>query len=134
MNVQFVEPRFIISVWEQVKPYIESALEHTDDYNADQVKVFLTTGSWILVVAVDENKIHGMCTVAIQNEVNNCTALITTIAGRGIINKDVVEQFFHMIKSNGVTRIQGYSRDSLVKLYKKVFNMQKKANLVELRL
>jgi len=134
MKVQFVEPRFVINVWDQVKPYIESALEHTDDYNADQVKVFLTGGNWLLVVAADENKIHGMCTVAIQNEVNNCTALITAIGGKGIIHKDVVEQFFQMMKSYGVTRVQGYARDSLVKLYNKVFNMQKKANLVELRL
>jgi hypothetical protein len=133
MNVQFVEPRFIVAIWEQVKPYIESALEHTDDYNADQVKVFLVNGSWSLVVAVDAEKIHGMLTLAVENGVNFRTAMITTIGGRGIINKEVISQFLNILKASGITRMQGYARDSLIRLYQR-FGLEKKANLVEFKL
>jgi hypothetical protein len=133
MIVQFVEPRFIVGIWDQVKPYIEKALVHTDDYNADQVKVFLTTGSWSLVVAVDAGKVYGMLTLAVENGVNHRTAMITTIGGKGIINKDVISQFLNILKASGITRMQGYARDSLVKLYQR-FGLEKKANLVEFKL
>jgi hypothetical protein len=133
MIVQFVEPRFIVGIWDQVKPYIKKALEHTDDYNADQVKVFLTNGSWSLVVAIDAGNIHGMLTLAVENGVNHRTAMITTIGGKGIINKEVISQFLNILKTSGITRLQGYARDSLVRLYQR-FGLEKKANLVEFKL
>jgi hypothetical protein len=133
MIVQYVEARFIINFWNDIKPYIESALEHTDDYNADQVKVFLTNGSWLLFVAIENNVLQGVATVFIENAVNHRTALITTISGKGIINKDAMEQLTNILKSFGLTRVQGYARDSLVRLYKR-FGLNKKANLVEFKL
>ena len=133
MIVQFVEPRFIVGIWDQVKPYIEKALVHTDDYNADQVKVFLTNGSWNLFIAVEDNILHGVTTVAVENGVNHRTAMITTISGKGIINKEAMEQLTSILKTSGITRIQGYARDSLVRLYQR-FGLEKKANLVEFKL
>jgi hypothetical protein len=133
MIVQFVDPRSIVNIWNQVKPYIEKALEHTDDYNADQVKVFLTNGSWNLFIVIEDNVLHGVATVAVENGVNHKTAMITTISGKGIINKDAMEQLINILKASGMTRIQGYARDSLVRLYQR-FGLEKKANLVEFKL
>ncbi len=133
MIVQFVEPTLVITIWEQVKPYIEKALEHTDDYNADQVKVFLVNGSWSLLVVADAEKIHGVLTVSVENGVNHRTAMITTISGKGIINKEAISQFVNLLKANRITRLQGYARDSLVRLYQR-FGLEKKANLVEFKL
>jgi len=52
MNVQLIEPKFIVGIWNTIKPYIERALEHTDDYTSEQCKVFLTNGNWVLFVAI----------------------------------------------------------------------------------
>jgi hypothetical protein len=131
--VQFVEPRFIVGIWDQIKPYIESALKHTDDYNADQVKVFLTNGSWSLFITTEDNVLYGVATVTLENGVNHRTAMITTISGKGIINKEAMEQLINILKTFGVTRIHGYARDSLVRLYQR-FGLEKKANLVEFKL
>jgi hypothetical protein len=54
MLVQYVEPKFVVGIWNDLKPYVETALEHTDDYSAEQCKVFLTNGSWLLFVAVED--------------------------------------------------------------------------------
>lgn len=133
MIVQFVEPSLVITIWEQIKPYIEKALEHTDDYNADQVKVFLVNGNWSLLIVTDAEKICGVITIAVENGVNHRTAMITTISGKGIINKEAINQFLNILKASRITRLQGYARDSLVRLYQR-FGLKKKANLVEFKL
>jgi hypothetical protein len=133
MIVQYVEPKFIVNIWNDVKPYIEKALEHTDDYNVDQVKVFLASSSWLLFIVVKDNVLYGVITVAVENGVNHRTGMITTISGKGIVNKDAMIQLINSLKSLGITRIQGYARDSLVRLYHR-FGLIKKANLVELKL
>ena len=133
MRVNVVDPKFIVNMWKDIKPYLQRALEHTDDYSAEQCKVFLTNGSWVLFVALNKNGLQGVATIAIENGVNHRTALITTISGKGIINKDAMEQLISILKSFGITRIQGYARDSLVRLYH-CFGIYKKSNLVEVTL
>jgi len=133
MNVQYVEPRFINSIWNDVKPFIERALEHTDDYNAEQCKLFLINRNWELFIAVEDQVLCGVATVFIEQGINYRTALITTISGKGIINKDAMGQLMKILRVFGVDRIQGYARDSLVRLYKR-FGLEKKANLVEFKL
>lgn len=133
MKVNVVDPKFIVNMWKDIKPYLQRALEHTDDYSVEQCKVFLTNGSWTLFVAVDEDVIHGIATVAVENGVNHRTAVITTISGKGIVNKEAMEQLMNILKSYGITRIQGYARDSLVRLYHS-FGIYKKSNLVEVTL
>jgi hypothetical protein len=132
MRVQTVSAEYVVQIWSAVAPYIERALQYTDDYNLDQVKVFLTTGSWVLLVAVDDlQQIHGAATVAFNNGVNYRTAFITTIGGKGIVNADVFGQMVNILRKMGATRIQGYARDSLTKLYIR-YGLSNKANLVEI--
>ena len=133
MIVQLVEHRLINNVWEYVKPYIENALEHTDDYNVEQCKMFLLSGNWLLFIASDNGVLCGVATVFIEHGIVYKTALITTISGKGIINKDAMEQLMNILKLLGIDRVQGYARDSLVRLYQR-FGLQKKANLVEFKL
>jgi len=133
MFVQYVEPRFIDSIWNEVKPFIEKALEHTDDYNAEQCKLFLINRGWDLFIAMEDEVLCGVATIFIEHGINHRTALITTISGKGIINKDAMEQLMNILKVFGVDRVQGYARDSLVRLYQR-FGLQKKANLVEFKL
>jgi hypothetical protein len=133
MKVKLIDSKSIVGIWADIKPYIERALEHTDDYTAEQCKVFLTNGSWCLVVITNEDKLCGVITVFVENGVNHRTAFITTIGGRGIINKEAIEQFFSLLKESGITRVQGLARNTLVRLYER-FGLHKKSNLVEITL
>jgi hypothetical protein len=134
MKIQTVGVEYITQIWSGVAPYIERALQYTDDYNLDQVKVFLTTGSWVLLVAVDDlQQIHGVATVAFQNGVNDRTAIITTLGGKDVVNNNVFEQVLTILRKMGATRVQIYTRDSAIKLYEKV-GLEKKATLMEIKL
>ena len=134
MKVQTVDVAYITQIWSAVAPYIERALEYTDDYNVDQVKVFLTTGSWLLLVAVDDlQQIHGVATVRYDNGVNDRTATITTLGGKQVVNQDIFNQVCRVARSMGATRIQVYTRDSAMRLYEKV-GLQKKTTLMEIKL
>jgi hypothetical protein len=134
MKVQTVDVAYITQIWSAVAPYIERALEYTDDYNVDQVKVFLTTGSWLLLVAVDDlQQIHGVATVRYDNGINDRTATITTLGGKQVVNQDIFNQVCRVARSMGATRIQVYTRDSAMRLYEKV-GLQKKATLMEIKL
>ena len=134
LKVQLADVKHLPQIWPLVKNYLENALKYTEDYSADQIKVFLSTGAWILIVAVDElQQVHGAATISIENGPNHRTAMITTIGGKGIIRKDTFEQLHFMLKSFGVTRLQGFVRDSLVRLYSQ-HGLVKKSNLVEIKI
>ena len=134
MKVQTVDVAYITQIWSAVAPYIERALEYTDDYNVDQVKVFLTTGSWLLLVAVDDlQQIHGVATIFFENGVNFRTATITALGGRQVVNQEIFDQVCRIARNMGATRIQVYTRDSAMRLYEKV-GLQKKATLMEIKL
>ena len=134
MKVQTVGVEYIAQIWSGVATYIERALQYTDDYNIDQVKVFLTTGSWILLVAVDDlQQIHGVATVALYNGVNDRTATLTTLGGKGVVNQDIFNQVCRIVRSLGATRMQIYTRDAAIRLYEKV-GLKKKATVMECKL
>ena len=134
MKVQTVSVEYITQIWSGVAPYIERALQYTDDYSLDQVKVFLTTGAWILLVAVDDlQQIHGVATVAFHNGVNDRTAIITTLGGKQVVNQDIFDQVCRIVRGMGATRVQVYTRDSATRLYEKV-GLAKKATLMEIKL
>ena len=134
MKVQTVNVEYITQIWSGVAPYIERALKYTDDFNIDQVKVFLTTKSWLLLVAVDElQQIHGVATVAFHNGVNDRTAVITALGGKNVVNDDIFGQVCRILRQMGATRIQVYARDSAIRLYDKV-GLKKKATLLEIKI
>jgi len=133
MLVKYIETRYIHQYWGTIEPFIQKALEYTDDLNVDQAKVLITSGAWLVIIAIEDEKITGVATVSFENGINFKTAFITCIAGKGIINKVAFKEFVDILKLYGTTRIQGHARDSLVKLYKS-FGISKKTNLVEIKL
>jgi len=134
IKVQPVNVEYITQIWSAVASFIDRALEHTDDYTTDQVKVFLTTGSWLLLVAVDDlQQIHGAATVAFSNGANHRTATITTLGGRNVVNNNVFEQVLTILRRMGATRVQVFTRDAAIRLYEKV-KLEKKATLMEIKL
>jgi len=134
MRVEAVPVDWINSVWGLVEKWVSSGLEYTDSYTTDQVKVYLTNGTWLLLVIVDDEKtIHGALTIAFHNNVNDRSATIVTLAGKSITTKELFSQVCWIAKRHGATVIQCLARDSAARLYERV-GLRKKATLMELKI
>jgi hypothetical protein len=134
MKVQTVGVEYIVQIWSAVAPFIDRALQYTNDYSLEQVKVLLTTEAWILLVAVDDmQQIHGAATVAFHNGVNDRTAIITTLGGKLLVNQNIFDQVCRVVRGMGATRVQIYTRDSAIRLFEKV-GLTRKSTLMEIKL
>ncbi len=140
LAVKVVDTNYIQQAWPLVKTFIEEALasedfpEWSDCYNIDHVRGFLASGQWSLVVAVDEdNKVRGCATISFANFPLHRVAFITTIGGRLIASQDTFNQLKAILKEAGATKIQGYGKPSIVRLWKR-FNFEPRVTLVEVQL
>jgi hypothetical protein len=120
ISIQPVEINFIQRIWPLVEGYLQSALDKGEgpaDYNIHHVQMFLTSGQWLLVVAVDEdNVVHGAMTVSFINYPMSRVAFITATGGKGIVNSNSLEQLKSIVQARGATKLQAFGRDSMVKL------------------
>ena len=141
MNIQSVDTSYIAQVWPLVKDYLEDALSEGNDapqwsdcYNIHHVQAFLSSGLWLLLVATDdEGKVHGAATVSFANYPMSRVAFITLIGGRLISNKDTFEQLKVILKQRGATKVQGYGRESIVRLWKR-YGFEPRTTLVEVQI
>lgn len=141
LQVQTVDTNYVVQVWPSVEGYLNDALTKDNDapdwsecYNIHHVQAFLTGGIWLLLVAVDEeNKIHGAATVSFSNYPMSRVAFITLIGGRLVSNKDTFDQLKMILKQRGATKVQGYGRESIVRLWKR-YGFEPRTTLVEVKL
>lgn len=141
LSIRPVEVNYIPQIWHLVSPFLEDGLSKDNDapdwsecYNIHHVQGFLTSGQWILLVVVDEqNEIHGAITVSFANYPMNRVAFITLIGGRLIANPDTFEQLKNLLKAYGATKLQGYGRPAIVRLWKR-FGFEPRTTLVETKL
>ena len=131
MNIQLVPLSLVHQTWPMVEKFLESGLKYSeDDYTIDQVRAEVAKGSWMLVVAVEEDVIKGAMTINIYNAPNHRIAFVTYTGGRFIINKDTFAQLCVLVKSFGATKIKGVGRDSVVRLLASV-GMRKRYTIFE---
>ena len=141
MNIQPVDTSYIAQVWPLVKDYLEDALSEGNDapqwsdcYNIHHVQAFLSSGLWLLLVATDdEGKVHGAATVSFANYPMSRVAFITLIGGRLISNKETFEQLKVILRQRGATKVQGYGRESIVRLWKR-YGFEPRTTLVEVQI
>ena len=134
--VQPVATEFINQLWEKVEPFIKNAEKYFGEaeYTAEQIKVYLVTGQWLLLVITDEHKeIRGSITVSFINYPNARVAFITSIGGKLIATPDTFKQLKEICKINGATKIQGIAKEAVARLWKR-FGFENKAILVEVKL
>lgn len=119
LAIQPVPVQSFHRVWPEVENFLEEALKWgEDDYTKDQAKALLAQGSWLLLVAVDEeNKIHGAASVNFINMPNDRVAFVTAIGGKLISNTDTYAQLCGVLKGFGATKIQGAARESIARLW-----------------
>lgn len=123
-KVQPVEANYVAQIWHLVEPFIEEALnkesEGVPDYNAAHVQVYLTNGTWLLLVAVDEeNAIQGAMTLSFINYPMHRVAFVTATGGKFVIDNGTFKQLTEIAKRYGATKIQAFCRDSMVRLLEK---------------
>jgi hypothetical protein len=122
MNIKTVGQQYISQTWDLIEKYIvESQQYGGGDYSSEHVKVYLTSGQWVLIVAVDEqNVIHGAMTITFNNYPNHRVAFITATGGKGIITKNSLQQLREILKSFGATKIRAAVRPSMERLLYRV--------------
>ena len=122
--VRPVDVTHIQQVWPMVEGYIQEALDKGGDfpewangYNLSHVQVFVTSGQWLLLVAVDDERvIHGAMTVSFLTYPLHRVAFVTTTGGKFIANPELLEQLKVLVKVHGATKIQAFCRESMVRL------------------
>jgi hypothetical protein len=132
LKVQPVPIQYFHQTWPLVEELFSKANKHdAGDYTVEQIKSFLANGSWLLLVAADEeNVIHGVASISFYNMPNYRVGFITAMAGKGIVNEDVYKQVCEIAKANGATRVQCAARESAARLYKQV-GMQERHIIME---
>jgi hypothetical protein len=138
LKISYVETNHVQQVWPMVKTFLEDAMTKGGDfpdwaqnYTVDHIQSFVTSGAWLLVVAVDEeNNIQGAATISFINYPMHRVAFVTAIGGKLISSQETLEQFKALLKLRGATKIQGYGRDSIVRLWKR-YDFEPRNTLVE---
>lgn len=125
----------IHTVWKSVEGYLEGALAFSGgDYTIEQVKVYVSKGEWVLVVALDEdNVVKGAATANIFNMPNDRIAFVTAIGGKHISTRESFAQLKNIFKGFGATKIQGAARESIARLWKR-FDFEERYRIVEVKI
>ena len=136
MNVQYVPIHHVNQTWGTVSGFLQAAIEQQTgdkDYTLDQVQVYISSGQWALLVAVEDDKIIGAATVNLFNRPNNRVAFITYIGGRLIVSEESFKQMCQVLKSLGATSIEGAVNDAVARLWRR-FGFVEKYKIVEVAL
>ena len=135
LTVQPVGTQYIHQTWPLVEDLFAKANKHDPgDYTLDQIRGLLANGSWVLLVATDEEQnIHGVAAVSFYNMPNYRVGFITASAGKAIANKEVYGQLCSFIKANGATRVQCAARESAARLYRQM-GMEERHIIMETKL
>lgn len=118
ITVRPVPVDYVSQTWPLVKGFVSKAHEHGGgDYSLDQIKMHLALGTWLLLVAVDdENRIHGAMTVSFINYPNDRVAFVTSTGGKKICTEDSLRQMKEIVRGLGATKIQAGGRPAMVRM------------------
>jgi hypothetical protein len=135
LTVRPVNVAHFHQTWPLVEELFNKVSKHdTEEYTVDQIKGLLANGSWVLLVATDEeNIIHGVAAVNFYNMLNYRVGFITASAGKAIANKEVYGQLCSFIKANGATRVQCAAKESAARLYRQM-GMEERYIIMETKL
>ncbi len=134
MKIQHVDVNYANQVWPQVEQFIFAALAYQDDYNIEHAKVYVTNGTWTLIIAIDdEGVIHGAATIQFYNRPNARVAFVVTMGGKLITGRETYTQFSNLLKAFGATYIEGASRESAARLWQR-FGLSEKYRVVGAKL
>jgi hypothetical protein len=135
MNVFQLNPSYLHLYWDEIAKYLQPALDLSgvEEFNLDQMKVFIVNKQWTLFVVEENSKICGAVVVCFSNYPNDLIAYVTAIGGKFISSRETSDKFKELLKSMGATKIQGGARESVARLWKRI-GFTNKQILVEYKL
>jgi hypothetical protein len=134
MKIQHVDVNYVNQLWPQVEEFIDAALAYQDDYNIEHAKLYVTNGTWVLIVAIDDDQvIHGAATIQFYNRPKDRVAFVVTMGGKLITGHETYAQFTELLKAFGATYIEGASRESAARLWQR-FGLSEKYRVVGAKL
>ena len=136
LTLKSIPTRYIPLLWSKLEPHLTSAFEEAEvtEYDTEHARELLEKGQWVAVGFFDEqDELHGAITVSFLRYPNECVAFITAIGGRLIANPDTFEQLKAICKAHGAAKLQGYARESVARLWKRL-GFEDRAILVEAKL
>ena len=134
LTVQQIGPKCMPMVFPQVRNFIASGLEDTDDCTAEDAKEYLERGDWQLYAAFNaNNEIKGVYVTTINYSPAGKIAVIISAAGKGLASMEVFSQLCDKVKELGAVKIRALAKESAARLYKHV-GFKEKAILVEMKL
>jgi hypothetical protein len=134
MKIQQVPLEWVNHTWPLVKHFIAEALEHSKgDYTVDHVQSLVSSGQWVLLVAVDDEKIHGAATLHCFNRPTDRVAFVTTTSGKFILDQDTFAQLQNISRTFGATALECAARESMTRLLSR-FGFEEKYRIVGVKL
>lgn len=134
MKIQHVSLDYVNQVWPKVEDYIKWALDYQTDYTLEHVKTYVTSGTWALMVAVDDaGEIKGAAVVNFFNRPNDRVAFIVAMGGKLITSRETFIQFKDLLKAFGATYIEGASRETAARLWLR-YGLEEKYRIVGAKL
>lgn len=131
-QLQLVDQSFVHQVWDRVKPFFEASYEEsTKDCTPDQLRLLLSRGAQHLFVIVEDTNICGAFSVEVVNHPNSKSATTTAMGGKGLFTDETIAQYEGWAKSQGVTKIRAYAKESQARLYRQKLGLNSTVYLVE---
>lgn len=119
-QVQTVNPDFVAQVWDKISPYLKAGLATgIEDCTLEQLKTILMQGKQTLLVSVKDDEINGAMTIEVFNSPNQRVAHITSLGGKGVVDKNTFAQVEIWAKAQGVTKVRAWACEAQAKLYKR---------------
>jgi hypothetical protein len=133
--VRKYSPQQIQAEWSVIEGYIADALikSECDEYDVNDVKSFLNNGHMHLFVGVEQDKIQGVIVISFVQYPKQIVAFICAYGGKFVTNQEAYKQLCALFKTFGATKVQGYVRNSVARLTKRLGFVEKQT-LVEHKL
>ncbi len=135
MLVRKYSPQQIQAEWSVIEGYIADALikSECDEYDVNDVKSFLNNGHMHLFVGVEQDKIRGVIVISFVQYPKQIVAFICAYGGKFVTNQEAYKQLCALFRAFGATKVQGYVRNSVARLTKRLGFVEKQT-LVEHKL
>jgi len=133
--VRRYSPKQIQSEWAVIEGYIADALTKSecDEYDVEDIKSSLISEHLHLFVGVEQDKIQGVIVISFVQYPKQKVAFICAYGGKFVTNKEAYKQLCLLFKAFGATKVQGYVRNSVARLTKRLGFVEKQI-LVEHKL
>ena len=122
MKVQHVPLEFVNQTWPFVEKHLQPAVNNQvgeNDFTLDEIRVYVTSGQWLLVVATEDTEIKGAAIINFFNRPRHRVAFVMYIGGRLVTGPDTFEQLKQLCKSFGATKIEGAVNDAVARLWRR---------------